>query len=91
MSQIGITETGPRQFEVTVRGEGVDTTHVVTVPDSLVDDLGLSDVDDEALVRESFEFLLEREPPTSILREFPLTTISQYFPEYVGELRRRLS
>lgn len=91
MSQVRITETGPREFEVTVSGEGVETNHVVKVPDSLVEDLGLSEVDDEALVRQSFEFLLEREPPTSILPEFPLTTISQYFPEYVGELRRRLS
>ena len=48
-------------------------------------------MDDETLVKESFEFLLEREPQTSILAEFPLTTISQYFPEYLDELRRRLS
>jgi hypothetical protein len=41
-----------------------------------------------ALVRRSFEFLLEREPNTSIMREFSLSTIERYFPEYAGEMRR---
>ncbi len=91
MTQVDVTARGPQRFGVTLRGEGVETSHEVSVPDSLVDDLGLSEVDDETLVKESFEFLLEREPPTSILREFPLTAISEYFPEYLGELRRRLS
>jgi hypothetical protein len=49
-------------------------------------------VDDlERVVRESFRFLLEREPATSILRQFSLSDISRYFPEYPSELARRLS
>ena len=36
----------------------------------------------EALVKKSFEFLLEREPNTSILRSFDLPVIGRYFPEY---------
>ena len=91
MTQVHVTAVGPREFGVTVSGEDVETSHKVTVPESLVDDLGLPEVDDETLVEESFEFLLEREPPTSILREFTLTVISEYFPEYLDELRRRLS
>jgi hypothetical protein len=42
------------------------------------------------VVRESFEFLLEREPASSILARFSLTDISRYFPEYPEELARRL-
>ena len=91
MTQVQVTAMGPEGFGVTVRGGGAEASHKVTVPESLVQELGLSGVDGETLVRESFEFLLEREPPTSILPEFPLTTISDYFPEYLGELRRRLS
>lgn len=91
MTQVHVTAMGPEEFGVTVSGEGVETSHKVILPDSLVDDLGLPEVDRKTLVKESFEFLLERETPTSILREFPLTTISEYFPEYVDELRRRLS
>jgi hypothetical protein len=44
----------------------------------------------EALVRESFAFLLEREPPGSILPRFDLGVIQGYFPEYRAEIRRRL-
>jgi len=38
----------------------------------------------EELVRDSFDFLLEREPKTSILSEFDLSVIKRYFPEYDG-------
>jgi hypothetical protein len=40
------------------------------------------------LVRRSLEFLLERESNTSILKEFDLSTIERYFPEYPREIRR---
>lgn len=36
----------------------------------------------EELVRRSFEFLLEREPKESILRQFELSVIQRYFPEF---------
>ena len=44
----------------------------------------------EDLVKRSFEFLLEREPKESILRQFTLPMISRYFPEYPAEIRKRL-
>ena len=47
------------------------------------DDLG-------GVVRESFEFLLEREPASSIMSEFSLEVIPNYFPEYKEELPKRL-
>jgi len=34
------------------------------------------------LVRRSFEFLLEREPRSSILRTFEITVIGRYFPDW---------
>lgn len=43
-----------------------------------------------ALVRESFAFLLEREPPGSILPRFDLSVIPRYFPGYRAEIKRRL-
>ena len=36
----------------------------------------------ETLIEKSFEFLLERESNTSILRSFDLPVIQRYFPEY---------
>jgi hypothetical protein len=42
-------------------------------------------------VRQPFRFLLERKPATSILRQFSLSDISRYFPEYPSEFERRLA
>jgi len=44
----------------------------------------------ERLVEKSFEFLLDREPNTSILRAFDLPTIQRYFPEYERTIRTML-
>jgi len=42
------------------------------------------------LIEESFRFLLEREPNTSILSSFELPLIGKYFPQYEREIRKRL-
>ena len=44
----------------------------------------------EDLLKESFRFLLEREPNTSILTSFDLPLIGSYFPEYERQIRGRL-
>jgi hypothetical protein len=41
----------------------------------------------DELVRRSFRFLLQREPPSMILRSFDLSDIARYFPEFERELR----
>ena len=91
MADVAITASGAREFRVEVRQDGEETRHRVTVPEDLIEELGLSEGDLERAVRESFDFLLEREPPSSILGEFSLDEISRYFPEYREELSRRLS
>jgi hypothetical protein len=57
----------------------------------MLDELDLGQVEAEDVVRESFRFLLEREPSTSILPEFSLDDIGRYFPDYFQELPKRLS
>ena len=91
MANVTIASTGPREFKVEVRDAGQETSHRVTVPESLIEELELSEEDHERVGRESFDFLLEREPPSSIMSEFSLDVISGYFPDYPEELRRRLS
>ncbi len=44
----------------------------------------------EELLKASFQFLLEREPNTSILSSFDLPVIQRYFPEYQKEIKRLL-
>jgi hypothetical protein len=76
--------------EVALREGGLDTSrHRVRVSASAMADLGRGAATPHALVRASFEFLLEREPPSSILRSFDLTDIGRYFPEYESEIRGR--
>jgi hypothetical protein len=70
--------------QVAVELRGQRTEHAVTVsPASLARwGAGSEQKDVENLVSRSFEFLLEREPPSAILRQFELSTIESYFPEY---------
>lgn len=90
MTRVTITQMEPGSYGVQLEEGGTTTTHRVHVPDALLEDLGLADAEQERIVRESFAFLLEREPPSSILGEFSLDVIPRYFPDYHDELRRRL-
>ncbi|PIS13596.1 MAG: hypothetical protein COT67_00895 [Candidatus Tagabacteria bacterium CG09_land_8_20_14_0_10_41_14] len=67
-----------RIFGVTIEGN----EYIVTVPKEYWQKLTKAREEPESLVRRSFEFLLEREPKESILREFELSVIQKYFPEY---------
>jgi hypothetical protein len=48
-------------------------------------------VSPEALVTESFRFLLEYEPKEAILISFDLPVIRRYFPRFEREIGKRLS
>lgn len=76
------------KFEVTVRSNTV-TKHRVTLTQDYYEQLTAGIVSPEKLVEQSFEFLLSREPNTSILTEFNLTVIASYFPEYEREMKRK--
>jgi len=80
MAKIEVTETGPGAFEATVEAE-TTTRHRVHVDAEYAARIAPG-VEAEELVRRSFEFLLEREPNTSILPQFDLSLIRRYFPEY---------
>ena len=83
------SESGDR-YLVVVEDGGSSSQHRVTAGPEQVADLG-GDVAAEELIEASFEFLLEREPKESILSEFELPVIAQYFPDYRAAIRRRLS
>lgn len=76
------------ESEVIVRGDSI-TKHRVTIARDYYAQLTAGAVTPEELVKESFQFLLAREPNTAILAEFDLTVISRYFPEYVQEMKRK--
>lgn len=74
-------------FEVTVTSDTV-TTHKVTLSQQYYQKLTRGSYPPEELIRKSFEFLLQREPNTSILRSFDLTIIGTYFPEFETDIQK---
>ncbi len=89
MAEIRVTHTGGEEYSVEVREAGGATRHQVAVTPAELKRLGAG-ADAGALLEESFRFLLEREPKEAILRRFEISVIEWYFPEYPGEIRRRL-
>ena len=80
---ISVTAKDQNTFEVVVTTQST-TTHLVKVSDAIHIKLTNGKISKETLLEKSFEFLLEREPNTTILSQFKIEVISQYFPDYVG-------
>jgi hypothetical protein len=91
MPQLTLTEQTPGTFLVEVSSGRTTTTHEVAVPRGLAAKIGGPGTTDQQLVEESFKFLLEREPNTSILRSFTIDKIGSYFPEWTDDMARRLA
>jgi hypothetical protein len=89
-AKIEVEKIDQFKFRVRITEAGSETTHDVTVSPNDYTKLAGEKIQPEELVRRSFEFLLEREPKESILARFDLSVISRYFPEYEGEIKRRL-
>lgn len=87
---IQITKIDETSYDVTVSKRST-TTHRVTLTPDYALKLTLGKTSNETLLQKSFEFLLEREPNTSILRSFELSVIGRYFPEYESEVKRMLN
>ena len=81
---------GPREgwtCRVALReGAAEISAHEVRVQPADLARLAPGDPDPATLVERSFAFLLEREPPRSILRSFELLEIARYFPEYESQI-----
>jgi hypothetical protein len=77
--------------DVTVDQSGRRTRHAVTVRRADLERwaAGTEREDVESLIARSFDFLLEREPPSAILATFELSVIQRYFAEYDRRFRRR--
>ena len=80
---ISVTAKDQNTFEVVVTTRST-TTHSVTVTDAIHTKLTNGKISKETLLEKSFEFLLEREPNTSVLSQFKIEVISQYFPDFVS-------
>ena len=63
-----------------------DTQHTVTFSDKQRESYNLGHIEKDVIIKYAFEFLLVREPNTSILNSFSIDLISNYFPEFKNRL-----
>ena len=81
-----IKELSDNKFEITLNEKPI-TKHTVLLTDEYHDSLTKKKISKKKLLEYSFQFLLHREPNTSILSFFELNIISKYFPEYENEIK----
>jgi hypothetical protein len=84
---IEVKKKNEQEFLVTIEEKGGRSKHAVSLDDDYYQKLTGGKTNKEKLIRKSFEFLLERESKESILSEFNLRIIKNYFPEYEKEIK----
>ena len=90
MPALSITASDPHLYDVTLTHDsGATTQHQVTVPESLLAELGVSAAQEPLLVRASLTYLMER-APSAVPERFDLDEIGRAVPEYTEEIMDRL-
>ena len=84
---ISVEAIDNNSFKVSVTKDFL-TVHIVLLTDRFHQDVTNNKLTKTKLITKSFEFLLERESNQSILKKFNLEVISQYFPEYIDEIKK---
>ena len=83
--EIRITPTSEEVYRVQVSGK-TETMHSMSMTDIDYERFTGGKKPKQQLVLFAFEFLLKREENTSILREFSICKVSEYFPEFEKEV-----
>ncbi len=84
---IKVEKENDGRFLVTVEEKGIRSEHAVNLDNDYYRKLTGGKITAKELIKKSFEFLLKREPKESILSEFNLSIIKNYFPEYEREIK----
>lgn len=84
-----INPLGENRYQVNIQEDESSSQHEVSVTESHLSRYAARGTTAEALLKASFEFLLEREAKESILPKFDLAVIEKYFPEYPKKIRER--
>ena len=86
MRNISVQIVSPDNFKVIV-SQNSTTEHYVTASKDFLSQFSKYNLSPEDIVKYSFEFLLDREPNTSILKKFDITLISNYFPDFTKTIK----
>ena len=86
---INIQKINNNEFRVVVKKKTI-TEHFVVLSDQTLKKLTRNLKTKEELLMFSFEFLLDKEDNTSILRTFELSEISKYFPDFSRHIEKWL-
>ena len=84
-SDIKITPISEEVYRVQVSGR-TETMHSVSMTDLDYETFTGGRKPKEQLILFAFEFLLKREENTSILREFAICNVNEFFPEFEKEV-----
>ena len=88
--EILIKKNDNNRFAVSIESS-INSNHIVTLNDDIHHEMTKGFKSKEELILFSFKFLLERENNTSILSNFNLEIIQNYFPEYKNEIQNWLN
>ena len=84
--EIKITPTSEEVYQVQVSSGKTETMHSVSMTDIDYERFTGGQKSKQQFLLFAFEFLLKREENISILREFSICKISEYFPEFEKEV-----
>lgn len=81
--KVSVTHAGGDEYEVRV---GERTRHTVSAPPATLQRLLRDGETPEQGIERVFAYLLDREPPESILRRFAVDDVSRYFPTFWSDM-----
>ena len=84
--EILIKKNDNNTFAVSIESS-INSNHIITLNDDFHNEMTKGFKSKEELILFSFKFLLERENNTSILSNFNLEIIQNYFSEYKNEIQ----
>lgn len=82
------SQLGKWQFEVTITNANDNYEYTVTLDKDYYMELTKEKIPAGQLIQDAFMFLLAHEPKDKILKEFDLSQIKDYFPDFEKQIKQ---